>query len=152
MGTKLAPALATIYIRHIEEPFLESRDIKPMLWVRYIDDVFLIWTYTLAEFETFLEELNGLRERINFTAEISMQAINLQDLTIYKPPSFHESGILSTKIYYKPTNMFAYPLSSSYMPGYIHKGIAIGEMTRLIRNTTSPVLCNIYKRKLIKHL
>ena len=37
------------------------------------------------------------------------------------------------------------------MPMHIHKGNAIGEMTRVICNTTSPSLCNIFKRKLIKH-
>ena len=37
------------------------------------------------------------------------------------------------------------------MPTHIHKGIAIGEMTRVIRNTTSPALFNLFKRKLIKH-
>ena len=31
MGTKLAPALATIYIGHLEETFLENRAIKPVL-------------------------------------------------------------------------------------------------------------------------
>ena len=33
----------------------------------------------------------------------------------------------------------------------IHKGIAIGEMTRVIRNTTSPSLRDHYGNKLIKH-
>ena len=37
------------------------------------------------------------------------------------------------------------------MPVSIHKGIAIGEMTRLIRNTTSPNLRQHYSRKLINH-
>ena len=37
------------------------------------------------------------------------------------------------------------------MPHNIHKGIAIGELTRLIRNTTSPSLFQHYKKKLINH-
>ena len=84
-------------------------------------------------------------------AEISTHTCNFLDITIYKAPSFYLTGLLSTKIYYKPTNSFAFPLGSSYMPSHIHKGIAIGEMTSVIRDTTSPSLCNLLKRKLIKH-
>ena len=152
MGTKLAPALATIYIGQLEETFLAGRALKPDLWFRYIDDIFGVWSHTLSEFHTFLTDLNGLQDRIKFTAEVSQQACNFLDLTIYKPPSFKTTGLLSTRIYYKPTNTFSFPLNTSYIPAHIHKGIAIGEMTRVIRNTTSPIVCRKYRKKLMKHL
>ena len=69
MGTKLAPALATIYIGDLEEPFLAHREFKPDLWVRYIDYVFMVWPHPLVEFGKFLTDLNSYRERIKFTAE-----------------------------------------------------------------------------------
>ena len=150
MGTKLAPALATIYIGQIEETFLERRPKKPTLWVRYIDDVFLIWPHSLKEFNSFLADLNKQHERIKFASKISTLTCNFLDITIYKAPSFQQTGTLSTKIYYKPTNTFAFPLGSNYMSSHIHKGIVIGEITRIIRNTTSPSLCNLYKRRIIK--
>ena len=112
-GTKLDPALATIYIGQREETFLESRTSKPELWVRYIDDIFLIWTHSLTEFHTFLTDINSLHERIRFTAEISTESRNFLDLTIYKSPSFQDNGILATKIYYKPTNTFSFPLGNT---------------------------------------
>ena len=150
MGTKLAPALATIYIGDLEELFIESRTLKPDLWVRYIDDVFMIWSHPLSEFEAFLEDLNKTRERIRFTAEVSSHSCNFLDLTIYKSPQFSSTGLLSTKIYYKTTNTFSFPLGNSYMPTHIHRSIAIGEMTRLLRNTEDPTLFRHYKNKLIK--
>lgn len=149
MGTRLAPALATIYIGDIEEAYIQTRDKKPLLWVRYIDDIFTIWTHSLHDFEEFLEELNQVHPKIHFTAKTSSYSCDFLDLTIYKSPTFVDTGILSTKIYYKPSNTFSFPLGSSYMSHSIHKGIAIGELTRLIRNTTSPVLFEYYKRKLI---
>ena len=152
MGTKLAPALATIYIGDLEENFIQSREDKPLLWVRYIDDVFMIWTHAREKLDHFLNDLNKLKERIKFTAEISTQACNFLDLTIYKSPSFLSTGTLSTKIYYKPTNTFSYPLGSSYIPKHILKGIAIGKATRLLRNTESPALYKHYKKRLIKQL
>ena len=151
MGTKLAPALATIYIGHLEEAFLSNRTIKPELWTRYIDDIFLVWAHSLQEFDSFFAELNNMEKRINFTAEISQHTCNFLDLTIYKPPLFHTTGLLATRIFYKPTNTFSFPLNTSYIPTHIHKGIAIGEMTRVIRNTTSPIICAKYKSKLMRH-
>ena len=151
MGTKLAPALATIYIGQMEENFLSGRNFGPEIWLRYIDDIFLVWSYPLEAFHAFLTEINSIHERIKFTAEISQHTCNFLDLTIYKSPSFEKTGLLSTRIYYKPTNTFSFPLNTSYIPAHVHKGIAIGEMTRVIRNTTSPTICRKYSRKLMKH-
>ena len=150
MGTKLAPALATIYIGDIEEEFIAERTKKPDLWVRYIDDVFMTWSHSREELDSFITDLNARRPKIKFTAEIETQACNFLDLTIYKSSTFVNTGLLSTKIYYKPTNTFAFPLGSSYMPNQIHKGIAIGEMMRLLRNTESPTLYKHYQARLIK--
>ena len=55
MGTKMAPALATIFVRDLKETFLQEHSKKPLLWVRYIDDVFSIWMYPLNEFYDFLD-------------------------------------------------------------------------------------------------
>ena len=97
MGIKLAPALATIYIGDLEEAFIGKKKLKPDLWVRYIDDVFMIWSHPIEDFHTFLKDLNSRRERIKFMAETSTQAINFLDLTIYKSPTFLNTGLLSTK-------------------------------------------------------
>ena len=117
--------------------------------MRYVDDVFTIWAHPLKDFEDFLEELNKVHDNIHFTAKISSQACDFLDLTIYKAPDFASTNKLSPTIYYKPSNTFSFPSGASYMSRNIHKGIAIGELTRLIRNTTSPVLFEYYKRKLI---
>ena len=78
-------------------------------------------------------------------AEISTHIYNFLDITIYKSHSFHQTGLLPTTIYYILTKTFSFPLESSYMSTNIHKDIAIGEMTRVIHNITSPSLCNMFK-------
>ena len=60
-------------------------------------------------------------------------------------------GLLSTSIYYKPTNTFFFPPQYKLYTTTYFKGIAIGEMTRVIRNTTSPIVCQKYSRRLMKH-
>ena len=84
MGTKLALALASIYIGDLEKSFLSSRKLQPALWVRYIDDVFAIWPHSLEELDKFLKDLNRVRERIRFSVKINTQSCNFLDLTIYK--------------------------------------------------------------------
>ena len=95
MGAKLAHALATMYIDDLEELFNEIRTLKQEMWVRYIDDVFLVWTQALSEFKTFLDDLNKTRERIRFTSEVSFALSNFLDLTIYKSHEFLSTGLLS---------------------------------------------------------
>ena len=40
MGTKLAPALVTIYLTLLEESFLKTAPLSHSLYLRYIDNLF----------------------------------------------------------------------------------------------------------------
>ena len=43
MGTKFAPGFANIFMGYFEEQFLDSCELKPWGWLRFLDDVFS-WT------------------------------------------------------------------------------------------------------------
>ena len=43
MGTKFAPGFANIFMGYFEEQFLDSCELKPWVWWRFLDDVFT-WT------------------------------------------------------------------------------------------------------------
>ena len=58
MGTRFIQALATIHIGDLSEDYIQTREIKPLLWVKYIDNISTIWTYLLEEFEEFLDKPN----------------------------------------------------------------------------------------------
>ena len=88
MGTKLAPALATMYFGDLEEAFMEARDKRPDLWVQYIDDVFMIWPHIHEKLDMFLQELNMTQEKMKFTAQVQTQSCNFLDLTAYKSLAF----------------------------------------------------------------
>ena len=62
--------------------FLESQKHKPMVWFRYIDDIFLIWTYGKKKQEQFLTELNKTHPNLKFTHESSKEKISFLDLSI----------------------------------------------------------------------
>ena len=55
IGTKLAPPYACTFIVKKETDFLESQKLKPMVWFRYIDDIFFIWTHGELELQRFLQ-------------------------------------------------------------------------------------------------
>ena len=42
IGTKFAPRYACIYIDKIEQKFVETQSKQPLIWLRYIDDIFFI--------------------------------------------------------------------------------------------------------------
>ena len=45
IGTKFAPPYACIYMKEVEAEFLKTQNLKPSLWLQYIDDIFFIWTH-----------------------------------------------------------------------------------------------------------
>ena len=67
MGTICAPAYANIFmvefeVKHIY-PKIES---KATTYLRYIDDIFMIWTKSTSELKAFLEEINSIHHSIKF--------------------------------------------------------------------------------------
>ena len=46
IGTKFAPPYACIFMDEVETSFIETQEMKALVWFRYIDDVFYLdpWT------------------------------------------------------------------------------------------------------------
>ena len=42
IGTKFAPAYASIFMDKLENDFLNAQESLPLVWYRYIDDIFFI--------------------------------------------------------------------------------------------------------------
>ena len=66
IGTKFAPAYANIFMTQLEETLLNSWEDKPWVWLRYIDDVFFIWTHGEENLRQFISYLNSSHETIKF--------------------------------------------------------------------------------------
>ena len=45
IGTKFAPTYACIFVDTLENDFLNAQEYLPLVWYRYTDDIFFIWTH-----------------------------------------------------------------------------------------------------------
>ena len=68
MGSPLSPVLANIYMEYIEEMALGSTSLKPSMWLRYVDDTFILWPHQ-EDVQILLDHVNSIRTSIQFTME-----------------------------------------------------------------------------------
>ena len=54
MGTKMAPAFANLFMGAFEDNALNNAPQRPLLWFRYIDDIFMIWLGSEEELSNFV--------------------------------------------------------------------------------------------------
>ena len=97
MGTALAPNYA---MDRFETHALAGYPLKSLVWKRFIDDIFMIWTHGEESLNHFIEYLNSLHESIKFTHESSRTDINFLDTTV----KFNTNRDLITTLYNKPTD------------------------------------------------
>ena len=82
IGTKSARHYACLFMDKIETALLQTQELQPLVWFRYIDDIFFIWTHGEEELQTFLRSLNEFHTNIQFTYESSKESIALFLLTL----------------------------------------------------------------------
>ena len=82
IGTKFAPTYACIFMDEIETKFLETQEFQPLVWFRYIDDVFFIWTHGPDKLVSFMTEFNNYHSNGKFTYELNKENITLLDLDL----------------------------------------------------------------------
>ncbi|XP_077155825.1 uncharacterized protein LOC143818374 isoform X2 [Ranitomeya variabilis] len=134
MGAKCAPAYANIFLGWWEEKFvypLPSFAAHVHAWVRFIDDVFILWRGTKEECEEFIGNLNSNPFNIFLTHSLSTSETTFLDLKIFP----HE-GRLATDLFRKPTATNALLDFSSFHPWHTKVGVPTGQFLRVRRNCT----------------
>ena len=127
IGTKFAPPYV-IFMAGLEEEIFKNPKFKPFLWLRYLDDIFCLWTEGVDKLKEFFNYLNEFYSSIKFTTEFSEKQINFLDILVTKSDS---SEKLCSSLYTKPTNTHQYLHA---MSSAVHKNsIAYGQAIRLKR-------------------
>jgi hypothetical protein len=127
----MAPSYANIFMAELEERLLKNCPIKPILWLRFIDDILCIWPGTKLELDHFLRYLNQAHPTIKFTYESSTNSVDFLDLTIYKGPRHANSLIIDIKPFSKKPNKFQYLEYSSANPRGTFASLVKGEHSEL---------------------
>ena len=99
MGPKNACSYADLAKGLIDEKAKLEGSLKPLLWWRYRDDIFYLWTQGLPKLLQFTEYRNSLYPTIKFELVYSDSFLHVLDLTLHL-----KDGLIVTDIYSKPTD------------------------------------------------
>ena len=103
MGTTMAPSYANLFLAKFETDALSRAPFQPFIWWRYIDDIFMIWTRSVQDLNTFTSFLNDIHPTIKFTCDHSFTSIPFLDVNV----SLHYGKIV-TDLYTKPADKHQY--------------------------------------------
>ncbi|KAJ8039742.1 hypothetical protein HOLleu_13841 [Holothuria leucospilota] len=129
IGTKMAPAYGNIFMSVFERDLLSGSCNQPYVWLRYIDDVFVIWTHGEAKLNEFLSYINSFNPSIQFTWEYARDCVNFLDVSI----SVDTGGTITADLYVKPTDTHQYLLASSCHPNHTKRSIPYSQALRILR-------------------
>ena len=152
MGAAFSPTVANIYMSTTIRRFLRTQHKKPLLLVRYIDDIFIIWTHTERELKNFIEDLNSYNPSLSYTYQYSPSTVDFLDLTIYKSPMFTFTNILDVKTFQKQHNLYQYLHYRSSHQRSVYKGIISGELVRYVRTNTLEINFEAMKTLFVSRL
>lgn len=129
MGTKVAPTIANLVMADFEEQFVYTYPLQPLVWFRFIDDNFMVWTHGFEELDKFLTHLNTCHPTIKFTHEASLTEAVFLDTRVlldqdHKP---------YTTLYCKPTDTHCYLHFSSCHPKHQKESGPYSQFLRLRR-------------------
>ncbi len=128
MGQAWAPALANLFLRHLDEIIISY---KPKLFKRYIDDLILLWDKGRDSFEEMKQRVAAWNKNIEIEWEEPTQHATFLDmkLTIEKKQ-------LESQIFFKQTDSRRLLDSQSYHPAHTSRGVIKSQILRYRRLCT----------------
>ena len=118
MNLPLSPVLASIYMEYFKEMALGSTSLKPSMWLRYVDDTFILWPHQ-EDVQILLDHVNSIWPSIQFTMEKEQDnKLPFLDVLVTRT----EQGFRSS-VYRKPTFTVQYLNFNSHHPYTVKKRI-----------------------------
>ena len=127
MGTRFAPSFANLFMGKFEKYLLKIYYLKPKLWLRFIDDIFLVWTHGEHELNKFVEHTNSVHPTIKLTCDYSSQSVNFLDTKVILDPNTKR---LHTTLYTKPTDTRDFLHFTSAHPPHSKTGGPYGQFCK----------------------
>ena len=129
IGTKMAPTYANIAMSIFERKLLTGSCNKTLVWFRYIDDIFAIWTYGEDKFRDFVLYINSIQSSFQLTCSYSKECVQFLDVSV----SVDNYDNITTDLYVKPTDTHQYLLATSCHPNHTKRIIPYNQALRILR-------------------
>ena len=100
MGSRIAPSLAIVFMGKFEAMARQADRPQPDMYVRYIDDIWGLWTHGSESLTEYLEFLNSRHASIQLTIERSDIAGGIPYLDTWI--DVKDDGSYSTELFIKP--------------------------------------------------
>ena len=133
MGKKFAPNYANLFLAEWEEKALEKCVLKPSVYWRFLDDIFMIWEHSKEDFYKIVKILNTHHPSITVKAELSSESMHFLDTVVYRENRFKETGTFDTKVYFKPTDTLELLHKKSHHPNDTFQGLIKTQIFRYVR-------------------
>ena len=125
MGTPMAVNYANLFLDKLETEMLceyeRKTNLRPYVWMRYIDDIFFIWQHDEKSLHDFIKFCD------NYSASKKMKS-----KIRFETNTSTESGI-KTSLYTKPTDAHLYLNAKSSHPRHVIKNLPKGQFIRVRR-------------------
>ena len=102
MGTTMTPSYTNLFLTYFEPNALQNAPCQLHPWLRYIDNVFKIWTEGPYNLNIFIDYLNNIHPTIKFAS--SHSSTNIPFLDVYVSLTNDWSIPVYTDLYTKPTD------------------------------------------------
>lgn len=133
MGTCFAPSLANLFLGWWEEQVVWVDEMTMytdhiLVWVRYIDDLFIIWKGTSTMAREFINKLGANNLNLEFTNTISATYCEFLDVVLEI-----KDNAITTRLFRKKTAGNTVLHAASQHPAPLMNSIPYGELLRARR-------------------
>ena len=132
IGSKLGRNYACTYMGSWEDELLKGCKEKPLVYFRFVDDIFGIWRGSLKCLEEFHERANSIHRDIKVDLRYSETELEFLDVKVGI-----KEGRIVTDLYTKPCDSKAYLHFMSDHPSHTKKAIPSGLAKRARRICSS---------------
>lgn len=131
MGNPCAPSCANLFLKKMDDAAVHYY-LPPLLFSRFLDDIFFVWNSSLDELKKFETYLNSLIPNINLTFTVSPVSVDFLDVTVFKT---FENGTctLQTRPYFKTTDTHQLLHKASFHPKHTFLSIIKSQFIRFKR-------------------